>query len=124
MNFVDSSGWLEYFANATNADFFAPVIEDTSYLIVPSISLTEVFKVVYLQRGENAALQVCALMQQGQIVPLDETLSIAAAKLGVELKLPLADSIILATAGKFNAILWTQDDDFEGIEGVKYIPKK
>ena len=124
MNVVDSSGWLEYFANATNANFFAPVIEDTSNLIVPSISLTEVFKVVYRQRGENAALQVCALMRQGRIISLDETLSIAAAKLGVELKLPLADSIILATARKFNAILWTQDDDFEGIEGVKYIPKK
>ena len=124
MNVVDSSGWLEYLANETNADFFAPIIEDTSNLIVPSISLTEVFKVVYRQRGENEALQVCALMQQGRIISLDETLSLAAAKLGVELKLPLADSIILATARNFNAILWTQDDDFEGIEGVKYIPKK
>ena len=122
-NVVDSSGWLEYFADGTNADFFAPVIEDASNLIIPSISLTEVFKVVYRQRGENEALQIFALMKQGLIVPLDASLSLAAAKLGVELKLPLADSIILATARKFNAILWTQDNDFEGIEGVKYIAK-
>jgi len=123
MNVVDSSGWLEYFANDVNADFFALAIEDTPNLIVPSISLLEVFKNILRQRMENEALQAIALMQQGQVIPLDDSLALKAAKLGLELKLPLADSIILATAKKYNATLWTQDSDFKDIKGVKYIAK-
>jgi predicted nucleic acid-binding protein len=123
MNLVDSSGWLEYFADGTNADFFAPAIENVARLIVPTISLLEVFKRVLQQRGENDALQAAALMQQGKLVELDASLALSAAKLGHELKLPLADSVILATARKHNAIVWTQDSDFEGLEGVRYIPK-
>ena len=123
MNVVDSSGWLEYFADGPNSDFFSTAIEDTSHLIVPSISLTEVFKVVLRQREESEALQAVALMQQGKVVSLDVFLSLSAAKLGVELKLPLADSIILATARAYDATVWTQDSDFEGIDGVEYQPK-
>ena len=57
MNVVDSSGWLEYFANGKKAAFFAPAIEDPSKLIVPTLSLFEVFKRVLQQRGEAPALQ-------------------------------------------------------------------
>lgn len=123
MNLVDSSGWLEYFADGANADFFAPAIEEVARLIVPTISLLEVFKRVLQQRGENDALQAVALMQQGKLVEPDAGLALSAAKLGHELKLPLADSVILATARKYNAIVWTQDSDFEGLEGVRYIAK-
>ncbi|GIX27975.1 type II toxin-antitoxin system VapC family toxin [Pelomicrobium sp. G1] len=123
MNLVDSSGWLEYFADGANADFFAPAIEEVARLIVPTISLLEVFKRVLQQRGENDALQAVALMQQGKLVELDAGLALSAAKLGHELKLPLADSVILATARKYNAIVWSQDSDFEGLEGVRYIAK-
>jgi len=124
MNVVDSCGWLEYFANAQNADFFAPAIEDTAILIVPAISLFEVFKRILQQRSEHEALRAVAVMQQGRVIALDETLSLSAAKLSLDLKLPMADSLMLATARAHGATLWTQDDDFSGIAGVRYIKKK
>lgn len=122
-NVVDSSGWLEYLADAENADFFAPVIEKPEQLVVPSISILEVFQWVLRERGEDAALQAAALMQQGTVVDLDVALAIRAAKLGHHHKLPLADSVILATAHAHEAVLWTQDADFATVEGVQYQPK-
>jgi predicted nucleic acid-binding protein len=121
MNVVDSSGWLEYFADGPNADFFAPAIERTSELIVPTLSLYEVFKRVFQQRGEGDALQAVAVMIQGAVVDLDADLALAAAKLSLDLKLPMADSVMLATAQCHGAVLWTQDADFDGIQGVQYI---
>ena len=123
MNVVDSSGWLEYFADGSNAEFFAKAIEHVEELVVPAISVYEVFKRVYQQRGEGDALQVVAMMEQGRVVDLDTTLALRAAQLSIELKIPMADSIILATAWSNNATLWTQDEDFEGIDGVEYIAK-
>lgn len=123
MNVVDSSAWLEYFADGPNAGFFARAIEAVDRLVVPAITLFEVFKRVYNQRGEGDALQVIAIMQQGQIVDLDGSLALSAAKLSVEAKLPLADSIVLATARLAGATLWTQDGDFEGMSGVKFRAK-
>ena len=120
MNVVDSSGWLEYFAEGPNAAFFAPAIEDTNHLVVPTLSLLEVFKRVMQQRGENDALHAVALMQQGQVVDLDARLALEAARLGMELDLPLADSVMLATARSHGATFWTQDSDFAKIEGVKF----
>ena len=120
MNVVDSSAWLEYFADGANASFFAGPIEDIDALVVPAISLFEVFKRVLQQRNESAALQAAAAMQQGTVVELGAEIAVSAAALSVDLRLPLADSIILATARKHSAALWTQDADFEGIEGVRY----
>lgn len=124
MNVVDSSGWLEYFADGPNAAFFAPAIEATRELLVPTLSLYEVFKRVLQQRGEGEALQAVALMQQGQVVELTSALALAAAKASIGHRLPMADSIIVATAQAHGAILWTQDADFERIAGVKYVAKK
>ena len=124
MNVVDSSGWLEYFADGSNADFFAPAIESVSELVVPSISIYEVFKKVLQERGESEGFQAVATMQQGRVVDLDATLALRAAKISAELKLPMADGVMLATAQVHEATLWTQDADFEGIEGVEYIEKK
>ena len=123
MNVVDSSGWLEYFADAPNADFFAATIETTTELIVPTVSLYEVFKHVLQQRGESEALEAVALMMQGQVVALDTALALSAASISHELKIPMADSIILATARAHDAILWTQDVDFAQIPDVQYVPK-
>jgi predicted nucleic acid-binding protein len=123
MNVVDSSGWLEYFAAGRNAAFFARPIEDTSRLLVPTLSLFEVFKRVLQQRGEPAALQAVALMHQGRVVGLDATLALAAARVSATERLPLADSVMLATARAFAATLWTQDADFEGREGVRFVPR-
>lgn len=124
MNVVDSSAWLEYLADGPNAGFFAPAVESARELIVPSITILEVFKRVLQQRGENNALQAAALMQEGRIVDLDAGLALSAAKLSAELKLPIADSIILATARAHKATIWTQDADFEKLPNVKYKPKK
>ena len=123
MNVVDSSGWLEYFANGKNASFFAPSLEATTQLVVPSLSLYEVFKRLLQQRGEESALQAAALMLQGIVVELDANLALAAARLSLELRLPLADSVILATARAYGATLWTQDEDFEGHAGVRYVAR-
>jgi predicted nucleic acid-binding protein len=123
MNVVDSSGWLEYFADGPNAGFFAAAIEKIDELIVPTISIYEVFKRVLQQRGEATALQTAALMHQGQVIDLTAPLALDAAKLSRELSLPMADSIMLATAQARDATLWTQDGDFESIVGVKYVSK-
>jgi predicted nucleic acid-binding protein len=123
MNLVDSSAWLEYFADGPNAQDFSKPIETVSKLIVPTMCIYEVFKRVLVQRGEDSALQAVALMRQGRIIDLDFSLSLLAAKISVESKLPGADSIILATAQSFEAVLWTQDRDFEGIAGVRYFAK-
>jgi len=124
MNVVDSSGWLEYFAEGENADFFAPAIEDTKNLIVPVICVYEVFKRVLQQSGLSEAQQHISDMHQGEIVDLTVSLALSAAKLSAELKLPMADSIILAAARARNAILWTQDEHFKDLDGVKYVVKK
>ena len=124
MNVVDSSGWLEYFADGPNADFYAAAIESVSELVVPSISIYEVFKRVLQQRDESDAIQAIAVMQQGLVVDLDTTIALNAAKISVELRLPMADSVMLATARAYNATLWTQDADFKGIDSVQYIEKR
>jgi len=123
MNVVDSSGWLEYFANGPNADFFAQPLADAAGLVVPAISIFEVFKRVLQQRGEAAALQASALMQLGRVEVLDASLAMVAARLSHDLKLPMADSIMLATARRFEAVLWTQDADLSGLPGVRYLAK-
>ena len=124
MNLVDSCGWLEYLADGPNADFFASPVEEVDHLIVPTICILEVFKRLLQQRDEDAALQAVALMQQGSIVALNDSIALTAARVGVDLKLPLADSVILATARAHHAILWTQDADFKDIAGVNYVEKK
>lgn len=123
-NIVDSSAWLEYFADSENARNFAKVIEDQGNLVVPSVILFEVFKKILLERDENTALTLVAHMKEGEIINLDLDLSIYAAQLSFELKIPMADSIILATAHRTGAIIWTQDSDFENISNVKYFQKK
>jgi predicted nucleic acid-binding protein len=124
VNAVDSSAWLEYFADGPNAGFFAPAIEATDELVVPSICLLEVFKRVCQQRGEGPALQAVAVMQQGRVVDLDSALALIAAKIGADTKLALADSVVLATARQTDATLWTQDADFEGLPDVRFRAKK
>ncbi|MCP4363572.1 MAG: type II toxin-antitoxin system VapC family toxin [Chloroflexi bacterium] len=124
MNVMDSSGWLEYFADGSNAEFFAPAIENLDEILVPTISLYEVFKRVLQQKGKDNALEAIAVMMQGQVVVLDTVIAISAAKISDELKIPMADSIMLATAREHEAVLWTQDADFASISDVKYTPKK
>jgi predicted nucleic acid-binding protein len=123
MNLVDSSGWLEYFADGPNASIFAKPLQNPADVLVPTICLYEVYKVVLRQRGPSAALQAVALMRQGTIIELNERIAILAAELSLEHKLPMADGVILATARIHAAHIWTQDADFEGLEDVTFVNK-
>ncbi len=124
MNVVDSSGWLEYFVDGPNAEFFAPAVEDTERLIVPSLSLLEVFRRTLQLRGEEDALEAVTLMQQGRVVDLSADLAIDAARLGLASRLSLADSVLLATAHRYKAAFWTQDADVKGLEGVRFVQRR
>ena len=119
MNVVDSSGWLEYFTDSERAPLFAPAIEDAESLLVPVIILYEVCKKVLRERGENAALQIASMMQTGRIIDLDSSLALEA----MRHPLPLADSLIYATALRHGATLWTQDEHFQDLPQVRYFPK-
>jgi predicted nucleic acid-binding protein len=123
MNLVDSCGWLEYLAGGKNAEFYASALENESQLVVPVICIYEVFKKVLKERGEDQALQAAALMHRGLVAELDAGLALEAARLGHLHKLPLADSLVLATAQKYKAILWTQDAHFKGLDGVRFAGK-
>jgi toxin FitB len=124
VNLVDSSAWLEYFANGANASFFAPAVENTRELVVPTIVILEVYKRILQQRNARSALEAVAVLQQGRVVDLTATLAIAAARISQSEKLPLADSVILATARAESATVWTQDADFEKSENVKFRAKR
>ena len=124
MNVVDSSGWVEYFTQGPNARFFIPPVRDLENLLVPTICIYEVFKRLALDLGEESALQAVGIMSYGREIELDRKIAVDAAQISLELKLAMADSIILASARSNDAVLWTQDAHFEGIEGVKYIAKK
>jgi len=124
MNVVDSSGWLEYFTQSKNAHFFIPPIRDLDRLIVPTICIYEVFKRLLVERDEDAALLAVGLMSHGREVELDRNIAIEAAQTSRARHLAMADSIILATAQVYNAVLWTQDEHFKNVAGVKYIEKK
>jgi len=124
VNVVDSSVWLEYFADGPNASFFAPAIAATEKLVVPTLSLYEVFKRVLQQRTEDDALMAVATMQQGTVVDLDASIALSAARISTQSRLPMADSVMLATAQAFEATLWTQDEHFKGLAGVRYRPAR
>jgi predicted nucleic acid-binding protein len=124
VNLVDSCGWLEYLAEGPNASFFAEPLEDVESLIVPSICILEVVKKILQQRSQAEALQVATTMQQGKVISLGADLALDAAALGLRHGLPLADAVILATAQASDAVIWTQDSDFENLDGVKYVARR
>ena len=124
MNVVDSSGWLEYFAGGRHARSFEPALEDLESLVVPAVSIYEVFKVLLREAGEEAAIHGVAAMQRGRIIHLTAERALDAATLSLRHSLPMADSIILAAAREHGATVWTLDDDFSGLPDVRYFPKK
>jgi len=124
MTIIDSSGWLEYFIGGPNSDFFSKAIKNNPEIIIPAIILYEIWKKIAREKGEDTAIELVAQLKRYEIVPLDENLSIYAAKISSEYRLAMADSIIYATAKKYNAILWTQDSDFKDLKNVRYIEKK
>ena len=124
MNIVDSSGWLEYFSGGPNSEQFATPLKDQQSLIVPVITIYEVFKVVLREADETGALQAAAAMQKGTVIDLTTSIAMNASKLSLQYTLPMADSIILSTAQSYECLIWTQDSDFKNLPGVKFFPKK
>jgi predicted nucleic acid-binding protein len=124
VNLVDSSGWLEFFADGPNASFFEPVLAAKDDLIVPTLALFEVFKVALRERGEDAAVQAVAAMRQGRVIDMNEEIALRAARISLARRLPLADSIIAATAARYEAEIWTQDAHFESVPGVHFTRAK
>jgi toxin FitB len=122
MNVVDSSAWMSWISDDRNAQHFSTAILDIENLLVPTVTLTEVFKAMVRRTNESKAMQAVTQMKVGRIVHLDSELAVEAAVYGLKLKLPLADSIIYATARRYDAIVWTQDADFKDLPGVKYYP--
>ena len=120
MNLVDTSGWIEYFFGGANASFFDPPTEDIRSLLVPVVCLYEVFKKVYQVADEARALRAIAQMKQGRIIPVTEEVALKAALVSLKHKLPLADSLVYAAVQLESAIVWTQDEDFEGLPGVNF----
>lgn len=124
MNVVDTSAWLEFFTDGDNAEVFLAPITDTQHLIIPSICIYEITKVVLRESDEDHLLPIWAAMQKGKIIELSATLSTIAAKISLKYQLPMADSIIYATAQQYKATVWTQDVDFEKLPDVRYVAKK
>ena len=123
MNLVDSSGWLEYFADGKNSKVFAPVIQNPEELIVSTINLYEVYKKILIERDEMSSIEAIGIMQQARVIDVDASISIEAARISQEMKIPMADSLIYATAKQNDAIVWTQDSDFKNLDNVKFIKK-
>ncbi len=124
MNVVDSSGWIEFFVGGPSAGFFETPLTAVDKLLVPSVTVLEVYRYVLRKEGREKALSVAATMQQGRVVNLDAGLAIEAAELGASYGLPLADSVVYASALTHEATLWTQDADFDGLDHVEYRPKR
>ena len=124
MNVVDSSAWLEYLGDGPNAPAFATAIETPDELAGPMLTLYEVFKRVHQLKDESTVLGAIALMLQGRVVDLSATLALDSARISLETGLPLADSIILATARAEGAVLWTQDAHFQNLDGVEFREKQ
>jgi toxin FitB len=124
MNLVDTSGWIEFFFGGENASRFADPIEDTVHLIVPVVCLYEVFKKIHIVGDEAKALQAIVQMKQGRVVELSEDIALRAASISLRHKLPMADSFIYAAAQINDALIWTQDADFQGLPGVQYLQAK
>ena len=124
MNVVDSSGWLEYFTDGSNADAFKTPIGDEANLIIPTVCLYEVFKITLSRAGEDEALRVAGLMSFGQIIDFDRKVALLAAPISTQYKLAMADSVIYAIAQMHNATLWTQDAHFKDLPGIQFIEKR
>ena len=123
MNVADSSAWIEFLIDGPNAGHFAPILNDRAALIVPTITVYEIYRWMERERSVDHADAAVAVMTESLIVDLDIDLAIDAADLAAEHRLAMADSIILATAQRYEATLWTQDADFEGLLNVRYLPR-
>lgn len=123
MNVADSSAWIEFLTDGPNAEDFDAILNDRAKLIVPTIAVYEVYRWMERERSVDHADAAVAVMTESTVVDLDLDLAIDAADLAAQHRLAMSDSIMLASAQRFDAILWTQDADFEGLPNVRYVPR-
>jgi predicted nucleic acid-binding protein len=123
MNIVDASGWIEFFLAGRNGPVFRPIIEDEANLLVTSISVYEVHRVLSRKLPEELRDTCVMLMRRLPIIDLTDARAIAAANVSIEYKLAMADAAMYAMAMEHQAVLWTQDADYQGLSGVQYVAK-
>lgn len=123
MNLVDSSGWIEFFLAGHNGPIYKPVIEDRHQLLVPTIALFEVHKVLSRKLPESLVNQALAVMRLGRVLDLTDPRAIAASTIATQYKLAMADAAMYSMAREFDATFWTQDVDYQGLDGVQYCAK-
>lgn len=123
VNVVDASGWLEYFTDGPDAAFFAQTLQEVEELVVPTITILDVFRHVYRHGDEGDALQAAAAMQQGKVVDLDTTAVLSAGRLSVRHDLSPSAGVVLAAARQHEGRVWTLEDELRSVEGVQYRPR-
>jgi len=123
MNVVDSSGWIEFFTAGASGPLFKPVIEQRDQLLVPAINIYEVHKVLSRKLPAGAVQSCLDVMRQGRVLDLTDRRAIAAADMAGKHKLAMADAVIYSMSREFDATLWTQDVDYDGLVGVKFFEK-
>ncbi len=124
MIIVDSCGWLEWFTDGILADKYKEHLADTENILMPAIILYEVYKILKREVGEEKALLAAGYMKNSQVIPLDDTLALAAADIALYEKLAMADAIIVVTSRAHNCKIISSDVDLKGQVNVDYIPKK
>jgi predicted nucleic acid-binding protein len=123
MNIVNSSCWLEYLMDTKIGAAVAPVVENPAGLIVPTITLYEVYKKLLAEKDEEYAIDVVSYMQGGTVVDITAALSLSAARISRAYKLPMADSIIYATSLHYKSVVFSCDKHFKDIPNIRYFPK-
>ena len=123
MNLVDSSTRMEYFADGKNAKHFEPIIQDLKNLVESVINVSEVYKKISQHRDENSAIQAIAVMQQAEVLEITSQIAIEGSKISIQNKIPMADSLIIASARSVGAKIWTQDYNFKGLDNVMFFKK-
>jgi toxin FitB len=124
LKLVDSSGWIAFFTDESSAGRFEPYLRKSAEVLTPSILLYEVYKIIKRERTEEDALRAVGQMLKTRVIPLTETLALEAADVSLEYGLPIADSIVYATALANGADLVTSDADFARLPGVTLIPRQ
>lgn len=123
MIIVDSCGWLEWFTDGALADSYKQYLADPDNILVPAIVLYEVYKVLKRGAGEEKALLAAGYMRSSRLIPLDDTLALAAADIALQKNLAMADAIIVAVSKAHNCRIVSSDADLKDLDNVDYIQK-
>ena len=123
MKVIDSSGWIEFFSDGLLADIYSKHLENPSRVIVPAITLYEVYKKIRSEKGEALALAASHAMSRCRFAPLTDDIAMASADTSIQYKLAMADAIIYTTAQFFKAELITSDADLRNLPQVTYLKK-